>query len=240
MIYRVPKAWVDKTCVILAGGPSLRGQDLLPIRRHPEAKVIAINDSWRLWPRADVFYFADETWWQDQMDRNLLSMDRAVHFRDLAHKGFWVKGGEGFETHPQVRQLRFSGQVGFDPDPAFLRSGSNSGYQAIHLACHFGVRRIILLGYDMTCAGERTHWHDEPRLAAAGFRSVLRHEFLPLFEHLVSPLLERGIEVINATPDSALALWPHLSLGDALTSPPPLASAPREHVAGTSPFAVEG
>jgi hypothetical protein len=240
MIYKVPKAWKDKTCVILAGGPSLRGQDLLPLRRHPEVKVITINDSWRLWPRADVCYFCDPQWFQLQQDLNPISLDRSIRFHDLLYRGFWVKGGEGFDEHPQVRKLRFSGQVGLDPDPTALRDGSNSGYQAIHLAYHFGVKRIILLGYDMTCDGERTHWHDAPRLAAAGFQSVLSHAFLPLFDHLAAPLAEAGVEVINSTPKSALTLWPHLPLEEALTISHPVdLRLPGSDAAERSPFAAE-
>ena len=63
MRHTISKSWLGETCVILAGGPSLAMQDLsaLSIRRP---KVITINDSWRLWPYADVFYFCDQEWYE--------------------------------------------------------------------------------------------------------------------------------------------------------------------------------
>jgi len=36
---------------------------------------------------------------------------------------------------------------------------------------------------------------------------VLREEMLPKFQSLVEPLKERSIEVVNATPGSALTCW---------------------------------
>ena len=65
MNYEVPKIWSGQTCVILAGGPSLKGQDLSALANtHPWPKVIAINDSWKLKPYASALYFSDAAWWQ--------------------------------------------------------------------------------------------------------------------------------------------------------------------------------
>jgi len=218
MKFEVPKLWAEQTCVILAGGPSLRSQDLsLLSNHHPWPKIIAINDSWKLRPYANVLYFCDAAWWRRQIAENAFSTD-GVRFHDLIYKGYWVHGGEGFTDHPQVRQLPFTGQVGLETNPGGLRSGSNSGYQAINLAYLFGAKRIILLGYDMQCIGGRTHWHDrsgEP--PASYFGNVLQHEFLPLFSHLVAPLKEAGVEVINSTPGSALTCWPQMDLEEALS-----------------------
>ena len=217
MNYEVPKIWSGQTCVILAGGPSLKGQDLSALANtHPWPKVIAINDSWKLKPYASALYFSDAAWWQRQIDQNEFSVD-GVRFHDLIYKGAWIKGGAGFQEHPQVRQLQFTGQVGLEMNPGGLRHGSNSGYAAINLAYLFGASRIVLLGYDMRCEGERIHWHDRyDGWPASYFHNVLQNEFLPLFNYLVEPLAEAGVEVINATPGSALACWPRMSLESAL------------------------
>ena len=235
MIWQVPKTWRGETAVILAGGPSLRGFDagvlepkkvevtthgdaeskFLEIRKRP--RVITINDSWHLAPRADVFYFCDKGWWQTQMDMNQRSVDGSLSFHESIYKGFWVCGnGLWYADHPQVRGLRFNGQSGLSDDPAALRHGSNSGYAAINLAALFGAKRIILLGYDMKVQSNgRTHWHDQPR--PDGFASIIKDSFLPCLESLVEPLKAAGVEVLNATPGSALACWPMVTLEEALS-----------------------
>lgn len=212
MIWSVPKSWKGETCFILAGGPSLRGFDAEPLRGH--GFVIAINDSWRLCPWADVFYFCDAAWWDDQIIRNRVSMDGTISFHELMDSGFWVTGSVAFPTHPRVRQLLLTGQKGMEADPRGLKHGSNSGYQAINLAYHFGVSRIVLLGYDMRVSESGTHWHDEPRPQA--FDLVLSRTMLPLFQYLIEPLKQANVKVINATPNSALSCWPYRPLAEIL------------------------
>lgn len=227
MIWSVPRSWEGETCVILAGGPSLLGFDITSIPRN-RARVIAINDSWRLCPWADALYFCDEPWWDDQIKRNLTALDGRTRFTDTVFRGCWIKGGEmSEEFHPRVRTLRFTGQAGLETDPVALKHGNNSGYAAINLAYHFGVKRIILLGYDMHVQAAdcqwhdgmqrmmihrppRSHWHDEDR--PRGFAQEMRLTMLPLFGALVDPLAAAGVEVINATPGSALKYWPYLPL----------------------------
>ena len=213
MIWTVPRAWPGETVFILAGGPSLKSFDrnLLKGRR-----VITINDSWRLMPWADVHYFCDARWWQQQHAR-----ERYAHsgeaFRHVAASDRWVTIAKVCESHQMVRVLKNTGQLGLEEDPAGLRTGNNSGFQAINLAYHYGVKRIVLLGYDMHVQGKVSHWHDEER--SANFQSHCERHFLPCFQSLVRPLAEAGVEVINATPGSALTLWPHLPLEEAVKDP---------------------
>lgn len=223
MRWAVPKgAWTGETCVILAGGPSLRGADLALLRpgadRRP--RVITINDSWRLAPWADVLYFCDAKWLRGQLERcqGHRSAGDPIPFQELLAKGFWVSGAREMITHRQVRYLELTEQLGLEPDPAKLRHGSNGGYQAMGIAAHYGVRRIVLLGYDMHCDSGRTHWHDEPRPSEWRTPDKPVHHFLPCFDYIAGPLAERGIEVINATPFSALKLWPYLPLEQALAA----------------------
>ena len=214
-IWSVPPAWKGETCVILAGGPSLNDVDLSPLWR---TRVIAINDSWRQYPLADVFYFCDPQWWLDQELLNLNSLSRkgyVTSFEEIKGR-FWVSGSEPFENDARIQFLKLTGQTGLETNPTGLRHGSNSGYQAANLAYHFGVKKIILLGYDMRVVNGRTHWHSERREPAEQFAVTLSHSMLPLFETLRAPLQEAGVEVINATPDSALKVWPYVPLEEAL------------------------
>lgn len=224
MIYSVPKVWPGETCVLLAGGPSLRDTDLKPLKQlHAQQTglhIITINDSWQLHPYSDFQYFCDRAWWDYEQARNPRSLysdlyaDLSFSFHDMIYRGRWITCSNDFTEHPQVRHLRLTGQSGLELDPTGLRHGSNSGYQAINLAVNFGVSKVILLGYDMRIVKGRTHWHNEAR--QSDFESVMQRSMLPLFPSLIEPLDKLGVRVINATKESALTCFPMMSLEEAL------------------------
>jgi hypothetical protein len=172
--------------------------------RDSGQRVIAINDAIFEFPDADLLYFCDRSWWDGEFGR-----------RDRVEKlgiPFWRVTLEN--EIPGVFRLRNTGATGFDDDPQCLRHGSNSGYQAIHLATHLGAARIILHGFDMRIVrGELHAMARRERQDAAGFGRVLREEMFPKFQTLVQPLLERSVEVVNATPGSALTCWPTIPQG---------------------------
>lgn len=197
----IPRIFEGRTVCIVAGGPSLAGFRWGDLTL---ANVIAINRAYEVLP------FAKMLWWGD-----------ASFFRQ--HKtGLWSHGcyykatfkhGYGQDEIPEwVTTYRVSGREGFDPDPACMRTGNNSTYAAMHLCAHLGAKRIVLFGVDMKWSGDRTHWHDG--YGTAPIPGMLEDKMRPLFAGLVQPLAERGIEVINASPDSALDLWPRCSLSD--------------------------
>ncbi len=198
--------------MILAGGPSLRGYD--PIALSGRVRIIAINDSWRLCPWAEVLYFSDREWWDEQSRLNRHSVTKSINFMGMVYSGFWVAGNTEFDIHPYVHSLRLAGQRGLSSDRRTLRHGSNSGYQAINLAYLYGASRIILLGYDMHVDPTRSHWHDETR--PRNFQQLCDLSFLPHFQTLVEPLAAAGVEVINSTPGSALKCWPYLPVEEAI------------------------
>ena len=115
---------------------------------------------------------------------------------------------------PDVTILRHTGEMGFEDDPRGLRTGRNSGYQAINLAVHLGAARIVLLGYDMKpAANGKIRWFGNHSYGGPvpQFDQFLR--FMPM---LVEPLRARGVTVINATPDSAIACFRRAPLDQAL------------------------
>jgi hypothetical protein len=199
--WTVPPEWTGETAFILAGGPSLIGFRAEQLRGH---RVIAINGSFRLAPWADALYFCDASWWR----ANSQSVNEIFDGRYIVTIAD-VNGG--------VRRLRATGETGLEDDPGALRTGCNSGFQAINLAYHFGAKRIVLLGYDMQCAAGRTHWHGGYKGQSADrFQRLLKTAMLPKFDSLVAPLAAAGVEIVNATPDSALTCWPSASLQSVL------------------------
>ena len=127
-------------------------------------------------------------------------------------------------THPRTRReaaaligetIENAGRTGLELAPTGVRHGTNSGFQSINLAYHFGVRRIVLLGFDQKVgAGDVTHHHGGYGAPPDIVRHVLQATMLPHFQSLVDPLAELGVEVINACADSAIPHWPRMSIDD--------------------------
>jgi hypothetical protein len=195
----VPRLWPGATMVLLGGGPSLTPADVDACRDR--VRVIAINDAYRLAPWADVLYACDDQWFRWHRD---------------------VPGFAGLKytidpraaSRPRVQLLRNTGSTGLETDPSGLRTGANSGYQAINLAVHLGAARILLLGYDMQRRGGRDHWFGaHPNQTSPPFQLFRRQ-----FGALVDPLAARGVTVLNCTPDSALDVFPCQPLATALAS----------------------
>lgn len=198
----VPKLWPGSTVAILAGGPSLTQADVDFCRGR--ARVIAIKDAIQLAPWADVLYACDAKWWR--------------HYA----KGLTFTGPRyslETESEPWASVLRNTGEMGLEIDPTGLRTGRNSGYQAINLAVHLGATRIVLLGYDMRPVNGKDHWFG-PRPPSYWTLTPPYKNFLELFPSIVAPLQTLGVEVLNATPGSALTLFPAVRLEDAFVEVP--------------------
>jgi len=105
------------------------------------------------------------------------------------------------------------GVAGFDERLTHLRTGSNSGYAATHLAIHLGAARIVLCGFDMRTVGDRAHWFGDHH-----WRGPHRTDysiFLYHFRNAAKEFSSRAT-VVNATPGSALTCFPMADLEAAL------------------------
>ena len=61
-MWSVPRLWPGATVACLGCGPSLNADQVVLLRGR--ARVIAINDAWRVAPWADVLYGCDGRWWR--------------------------------------------------------------------------------------------------------------------------------------------------------------------------------
>lgn len=204
MSLAVPRAWAGETVACLATGPSLCQSDVDQLRGR--VRVIAINDAYRLCPWADVLYACDPSWWihhqgVPSFPGQKWSLDHS-QWKGYEHK------------YPDIQRLRHTGDTGLELDPSGLRSGKNSGFQALGLAVHFGAARILLLGYDMRAPkGSPVHFFGDHKWGPSRppFPSFLAH-----FDTLVEPLRLAGVEVFNCTPESDLRCFPCRRLADVL------------------------
>jgi len=189
------------TIACIGGGPSLTQADVDLLRGR--CFVIAINDAYKLAPWADVLYACDAKWWNWHAGAPSFTGPKyALEQRDPID---W----------PGVTLLKGTGVYGLEGDPSGLRTGHNSGYQALNLAVHLGARRVLLLGFDLGVDDDgRTHWFgDHPDRTPSPYDAMLN-----AFETLVSPLAELGVDVLNCSRRTALTTFPIVRLEDVLAT----------------------
>ncbi len=198
--WRVPRLWEGRTVAILASGPSM-SLAVANAVRAAGIPSIAINDTYRLAPWADMLYACDANWWRH-------------HAEDaLKFAGLKVTCDDDHVSFDAVLHLKQTGDSGFDPDPSCIRTGNNSGYQALHVAIHAGARRVLLCGFDM----QGGHWFgSHPEGLTDAVPDVHRKFFIPEFETLAPMLPSLGVEVVNCTPNSALRCFQMGNLDDEL------------------------
>lgn len=93
--------------------------------------------------------------------------------------------------------------------------GSNSGFQAINLAIQFGAKRLILCGFDMSIV-KGFHWHGRHQAGLNNPRQTSVDKWRIELDSQAPFLRMMGIEVLNASPFSALQAYPRVNLLEAL------------------------
>lgn len=200
----VERDWEGETCAIMASGPSMTYELSDRIRRLG-VRSIGVNNQGidvknsagevklAMCPWADILYAADQLWWHH-------NREAALAFKGIKVAIQPASGGLKRESE-EVRMMGNGGRHGFDERNTHLRTGGNSGYQAIHLAVHLGVKKILLFGFDMHGKNGQ-HWfgYHSWRDGHEGNYNLFRARF----DTLAPELRKREIEVLNCTPGSAL------------------------------------
>lgn len=93
--------------------------------------------------------------------------------------------------------------------------GGNGGFHALNLAVQFGARRVILVGYDMR-VDLGVHWHGKHPNGMNNPSAVNTARWRQVLDAQAPLLSEMGVEVINASPVSALEAYPKMTLQAAL------------------------
>jgi hypothetical protein len=212
----VPALWPDGVAVVIGGGPSLTAEDVAACRGR--VRVVAVNDAYRLAPWADVLYACDPEWWGWHRERLAGAIDRRYSLDGLRWKDPKI---EAMRAELGVTLLGLTGVAGFELDPRAVRTGKNSGYQAINVAYHFGIRRVILLGFDCGPKGDREHWFGDHPNRSRG----LYGQFADHFRKLAGLAPALGLEIVNASRESALDCFPRVSIEEALEGAPALGGA---------------
>lgn len=174
-------------CYILAGGPSLAGFDCERLRGH--GFVIAVNNSLRLAPWADLLYFADCCWLLDGHLDEVRSFAGVKLTREPACLDYHV---------PDLKLIDRAAYCALSNDPRAL-AGLDSGANAVNLAYLLGFRQIVLMGFDMRPNGHWHKGHTNPQPA-----KMFERDYRPSMVRMLGALAERRVTVLLASPGSAL------------------------------------
>jgi hypothetical protein len=232
MIWQVPKIWEQEDVWILGGGPSVPKQFGIP--DHVIASVVAgtslpnvyseymeflhdkhvigINVAYLIGNWIDMVFFGDNGFFLSHQ-KGLSEFDGIkVTCNPLTEKYTWVKYLPKDNRRPR----------GITPNPKMVSWNGNSGSAAISIAANAGAKRIFLLGFDMQLSeNNHQHWHDlyhrlnaVPRKRPGGGLPFERH--LRGFPEIARDAKQRGIQIINVCPNSAIKEFPKINLKDIL------------------------
>lgn len=207
----VMRDWPGATVVCVGGGPSFSVEQCERIqdwRMSGGCKVIVVNNAYERCVWADAHYFADHRWYRWHKDKPLFAQFRGERYS--------IENANSEIPDERIKVLKNLSVVGgtmgrLSTDPTGLYTGSgNGGYQAIELAVLKGAVCVVLIGYDLKPNAEGAHhWHDEyPVAMDGGIYRFWREEY----GRMAPTAREMGIEILNASADTALEHFPRVSL----------------------------
>jgi hypothetical protein len=184
------------TGLILGGGASVNDIDLNRIRRAGRP-IIGVNGA-ALAARCDMLF---------SLDRPFMKTERSGIITFPGGKHICLFPHHMTETWPDVTIWRR--QIDDIPatEPGVISapaSVGNGGLAAINLAMQLGHRRIVLLGFDMDM--DNRHFYPGTAQARTGLSDVLA-----ALTKVAAWYERNGIEIMNASPDSAITCFPKVA-----------------------------
>lgn len=159
---------------------------------------IATNNAFLLDPAADVLCWGDTRWWVENRDSIVHTGPYKITWRPLPdYTGTGIHVLKHQNTPPALST---------EPNRVF---GSNTGHGALNIAVHFGVKRVVLLGFDMHSAHGH-NWHELHKRHANEGR--YRRVFMPDMNQAAKCCALLNVEVINCSLASALKCFPIVPL----------------------------
>lgn len=202
---------------IIGGGPSLRGVDLERLRGRVHA--VAVNATASALPWCEVAVTHDASHLTERFRGYPGRVVAGLPLAALEARGRL----EGYELRRRLVTDRLS-----EVDDVLHSGGHTSAHTALNYASLLRPRRVVLFGIDLTDFwGPDEYWHrsmdpyNRRRFEGLETRPTFDrwHEYrsrklgnAPAVFASTVPQLERaGIEVLNASPDSALTCFPRMS-----------------------------
>ena len=195
--------------MVAASGPSLT-QEVADLCCG--VRLIVVNDAYRLMPWADVLYAADSQWWKVHE-----GCPGFVGERWMTYVGKLGESRKVLAAQHKINIILGVRESRFSTDPSRICLGKpgsgNSGFQAVNLAGLFGVKRIVLCGFDMRAVDGRQHFFGSHPKSLNPNQNFLA--WVASFREAIQTK-RQDLEIINATPGSALSFLPFMDLQEAL------------------------
>lgn len=196
-------------CVVAASGPSLTGEVATAIAASG-LPVVAVNDAYKRLPLADVLYACDASWWRDRAGAREFQGER---WSSIGRPSRFRHNDKTKEQAAYGLNLVFGDDLpGFSLSPNCIHYGGNSGFQGVNLALLLGARSIILVGFDMSNA-KGAHFFGAHKPPLRNTQSYV--SFIGAFE-TAAKKLPSHIQIVNASPGSALTCFPRMDFAHAL------------------------
>ena len=190
-----------ETAVIIGTGPSLTGRQV-----DISAKFIRFGCNRAFEFNLDVLAATNKEFWDYYWpDIKDLPCDKWVPYRPTADKY-------------GINYIREIDAPGLSTDPTYIHHHHGSGPILINLAYHYGIKRMLLIGWDMRHKGQRHYW------AGGEYPKEMIHytknlgpngELIGLIKEMETIKPEDyGIEIINCTPGSSMTCFPFGNIED--------------------------
>lgn len=226
--WTVPRMWAGCTAFIIGGGSSLNSTglewskvtsqqildkinlDLKSIRDKRKtnlssARAIGVNDAFLLGDWVDVCWFGDTRWYDWNRPKLL----------DFPNIKACCCPALGKPPRPGIKVLKRINVPGLTRDAQSVSWNRSSGSSAISLAVHFGVKRIVLLGFDMDTKRGAHNWHSNHKVKGHSPTSPYSR-FLKPFDAIAKDAKDMGVEIVNCNMDSKITQFPKMPLTEAV------------------------
>lgn len=232
MNWKVPNMWEGGECWILGGGSSMPREfgipeDIIQAVMNKQSPlsvyspylspihgkhVIGINVAYKIGTWMDMVFFGDSSFYE-------------IHRQELSHyPKLKVSCAPKVETtfmNDGIKFLKKDSKIqGISTNPRTVAWNKNSGAAAISVAANAGAKRIILLGFDMTLnEGGEQHWHQEYKVKQTKTSLTTKQTFtihMQGFNAISRDAKQRGIEIINASPNSKIQQFEKVSVKELL------------------------
>lgn len=233
--WQVPKIWEDSEVWILGGGPSLIScfdipEDVVESVRLRKTglesyspylaplhskHVIGINVAYQFGNWVDICFFGDKNFYNlnkgglSNFRKLVISCNQKISDKQIS----WIK----YLSHEKINGRR---KMGISTNPSMVCWNDSSGAAAISVAAWTGVKRIVLVGFDMNLdpLSKEQHFHNNYREKGKG----LAPKQLPFEIHLrawaaiKSDADAMGIEILNTSLNSAIKEIPKVHIKELL------------------------
>ena len=207
-----------ETAVICATGPSVTPEVIEKVSKAKQAgkvRLFGMNMAFSVFD-LDLLHGCNIAFWDHYWDQ----------VKDLRCQT-WTTRPELKGKYHGLNYIEERWEDCLSTDSSYITAHHGSSAQTMGLAYHYGIKAMLLIGFDMRFAGkidrrhykEPRHFHDEtplteihwPMTGPNGELTGLIKEF-----ETINPQ-RLGVSIINCTPNSAMTCFPMMDLDEALS-----------------------